>query len=198
MSILDGPGPVGQPAQQVTTQVPLNQSPVADPLNPQQSVPSVTAPQSSGFLNDLGVDWAGLDVSNEPPVGTHHGFVVKSEIRTKKDTSKSWVFSYRVDGGEHEGKVKEDWRPIPNVKNGKFVTEKDATFARFLKQRLMELGVPEERVGSVTPQDVQGIEVYFTIREKDGFRNISNVTLAKDVPTGAISGTMSQPVQGLI
>jgi len=197
MSILDGSGPgnLAQPAQEfTTTQVAAPQvTPAADPLAPQQAQQS-----SGGFLNDLGVDWTGLDVNNEPPAGTHHGFIVKSEIRNKKDGTKSWVFSYRVADGEHEGKVKEDWRPIPQVANGKFIDDKQVTFARFLKQRLMELGVPEERVGTVTPADVQGTEVYFTIQEKNGYRNVVNVVLAKDVPTGALSQTMSQPVQGLI
>jgi len=127
MSILDGPGPATQP--QVTQQA--TPTPVNDPLNP-----TATSPQQ-GFLNELGVDWAGLDVSNEPAPGTYRCYLVKSEIRNKKDNTKSWVFSYRVSEGQpEEGKIKDDWRPIPrtvpdpgNPGKMKYASDKDATFA---------------------------------------------------------------------
>lgn len=185
MSILDGPGPVTTPAP-VATPVPAT-----DPLNPVQQ-------SSGGFLNDLGVDWAGLDVSNEPAPGTYRCFLTKSEVRNKKDGSKSWVFSYKVQPGQpEEGKVKEDWRPIPNVAGGKFVSEKDATFARFLKQRLVELGVPEERVGTVQPQELNGIDCFVTIVLKDGYKNVTKVVLASEVQASGLP-TATQQVQGLI
>lgn len=188
MSILDGPGPVSQPQ--------AAPAPASDPLNP-----TATSPQQGGFLNELGVDWAGLDVSNEPALGTYRCFVTKSEIRTKKDGSKSWVFTYRVcEGQPEEGKTKDDWRPIPNVSGGKFATDKDATYARFLKQRLMELGVPEERVGSVTPESLKGTECFITIVLNNGYKNVTKVVLASEVANSGLPQTNQQVggVQGLI
>lgn len=189
MSILDGPAPTPQAAPQA-------QAPASDPLVPQA--------QSTGFLNDLGVNWDEVSTDNSPVDGTHRCFVVKSEVRTKKDGSKSWVFSYKVAEGEPQaGKVKDEWRPIPNVRDGKFVTEKDATNASWLKQRLISLGVPESRVGTVTPADVQGTEVYITLKTTTNnsgtFQNVTNVKLASEVPTGALgSNPQAQQVQGLI
>jgi hypothetical protein len=190
MSILDGPGPVGQPVAQPAPQV------TPDPLNP-----TVTSPQQgqSGFLNDLGVDWAGLDVANEPGAGTYRCFLVKSEIRTKKDDTKSWVFSYKVAPGQpEEGKTKDDWRPLPQTSNGHFASEKDATFARFLKQRLMELGVPEERIGSVVPKDLQGLECFVTITVNGQYKNVTKVVLASEVENSGLVNPQAQQVQGLI
>ena len=191
MSILDGPG----------NAVPLNQSPVATPTPQADPLAPHTAqvPQAGGgFLNELGVDWAGLDVSNEPAPGTYRCFLTKSEIRTKKDQTKSWVFSYRVaEGQPEEGKVKQDWRPLPQTVNGKFASEKDANFARFLKQRLLELGVPEERVGTVTPGDLNGIECFVTIVLKDGYKNVTKVVLASEVNASGLPH-QTQQVQGLI
>lgn len=190
MSILDGPG----------NATPTVSAPAANPLD-QPSAAAQQVASGGGFLNELGVDWNAVDVNNEPGNGTHHCLLTKSEIRTKKDNTKSWVFTYRVTEGPDEGKTKQDWRPLPVTANGKFVDDKSANYARFLKQRLLQLGVPEDRVGSVTPADLQGIDCYITIATKDGYKNITNVVLASEVPTGAISQTMSQPangVQGLI
>jgi hypothetical protein len=190
MSILDGPGPVTQP--QAAPQV--APATTNDPLNP-----TATSPQQGGFLNDLGVDWAGLDVSNEPAPGTYRCFLVKSEIRTKKDGTKSWVFSYRVNEGQpEEGKIKEDWRPLPQTANGHFASDKDATFARFLKQRLMELGVPEDRVGSVSPEQLKGTECFVTIVLNNGYKNVTKVVLASEVDGSGLTQQPQGGVQGLI
>lgn len=203
MSILDGPQ-AQQPVQVVTPpseQQTITQqqvAPVADVLNPGAQ----PAQQSGGFLNDLGVNWDDVPTNNNPSDGTHRCFVVKSEIRTKKkDQSKQWVFTFKVADGEPEaGRTQEEWRPIPAVNNGKFATEKDETNARWLKQRLMSLGVPETRVGQVTPADVQGTEVYVTFKTNTTnagtFQNVTNVKLASEVPQTLSSQT--QQVQGLI
>lgn len=194
MSILDGPGPTPQAAPAQAPAQAQQPAPTSDPLNP----------QPSGFLNDLGVDWGSVSTDNSPSDGTHRCFVTKSEVRTKKDGSKSWVFTYRVADGEPQaGRTKDEWRPIPNVRDGKFVTDKDESNAGWLKQRLMSLGVPESRIGTVTPVDVQGAEVYVTLVTKTNnsgtFQNVTNVKLTSEVPAGALGNNQqAQQVQGLI
>lgn len=194
-SILDGPGANSPtPAQQLA-------APAATVLDG----PSSAAQPSTGggFLNDLGINWNDVPTDNSPSDGTHRCFVTKSEIRTKKDQTKSWVFTYRVADGESEqGRTKDEWRPLPNTNGGHFLTEKDETNARWLKQRLISLGVPEDRVGSVSPGDILGTEVYVTLKTTSNsqgtFQNVTNVKLASEVPTGAISAPQNQGVQGLI
>ena len=198
MSILDGPGPVQQPAP--VAQV-APQPVTTDPLNPQPQ-------QSGGFLNDLGVNWDDVSTSNDPPDGTHHCFVVKSEIRTRKsDQSKHWVFTYKIAEGEpHQGRTKDEWRAIPvvNPETKKFASERDEQNASWLKQRLMSLGVPEDRIGVVTPADVQGTEVYVTLvtktTNKGTFQNVTNVKLFAEVQQQLNGGAQQQTgtVQGLI
>lgn len=196
MSILDGPGPVQQPQQPAQ---PQQSTSVSDPLNPQPQ-------QQSGFLNDLGVNWDDVSTSNDPPDGTHHCFVVKSEIRTRKsDQSKHWVFTYKIAEGEsHQGRTKDEWRAIPVVNNGKFASERDEQNAGWLKQRLLSLGVPEDRIGVVTPIDVQGTEVYVTLvtktTTKGTFQNVTNVRLFAEVQGQLNGGAQQQTgtVQGLI
>lgn len=205
MSILDGPGPVQQqPVQQqpapVVEQQQVTQqqvAPVASVLDGPQSAGNVQ--QSGGFLNDLGLDWNSVPTTNNPSDGTHRCFITKSEIRTKQaDGSKSWVITYRVADGENEAtRTNDEWRPIPNVKDGKFLTEKDETNARWLKQRLMSLGVPESRVGSTSPKDLLGIECYVTFKtnstSKGTFQNVVAVKLASEVNVQLGGGTTQAP-----
>lgn len=194
MSILDGPGPSGPGS--VTSAPATAPAQTAPASNDVLNQPSTAT--AGGFLNELGVDWSGLDVNNEPKPGTYRCHLVKNEIRTKKDGTKSWVFSYRVDEGQdEEGKIKQDWRPLPQTNNGHFASDKDANFARFLKQRLMELGVPEERVGTVTPADINGTECFVTIVLKDGYKNVTKVVLTSEVEASGLT-SQTQGVQGLI
>lgn len=203
MSILDGNSPVQQPApqvvqqpeQQVVTQQQV--APVASVLDGPQAAGNVQQQPAGGFLNELGLNWDAVPTTNNPSDGTHRCFVTKSEIKTKQaDQSKSWVITYRVaDGEKEQGRTNDEWRPIPNVQNGNFVTEKDETNARWLKQRLMSLGVPETRVGSTSPKDLLGIECYVTFKtnttSKGSFQNVVNVKLASEV--NAQMGGIAQP-----
>jgi len=199
MSILDGPTPSAmQPQPQTLT--PQDVQPAADVLSGQPA-----QPQQSGFLNDLGVNWGDVPTTNDPADGTHRCFVTKSEIRTRRsDQSKHWVFTYKVaDGEPQSGCTKDEWRAIPITRDGRFVSDKDEQAARWLKQRLLSLGVPEDRVGTVTPADVQGTEVYITLKtttnSKGTFQNVTNVTLASQVPSGPLgSNPQAQQVQSLI
>lgn len=201
MSILDGNSPV-QPVQQVGTPQPAAapvQQVQPDPLAPQPAN-GLAGQAGGGFLNDLGVDWGGVSTSNAPSDGTHHGYLTKAEVRTKKDTTKSLVLTYRVADGENEqGKTIDEWKSLPITVQGptgpRFATEDDERNARFLKQRLISLGVPEDRINTLNPGDLQGTEVYFTVKSKGEYTNVTFVKLAAEVNASPLMAGNTAPAQ---
>jgi hypothetical protein len=189
MSILDGPGPVTQP--QAAPQAPATTN---DPLNP-----TATSPQQGGFLNDLGVDWAGLDVSNEPAPGTYRCFLVKSEIRTKKDGTKSWVFSYRVNEGQpEEGKIKEDWRPLPQVLMVTLQVTRMLRLLDSLSSVLWSWVFPRIVLVAFLLSQLKGTECFVTIVLNNGYKNVTKVVLASEVDGSGLTQQPQGGVQGLI
>lgn len=128
---------------------------------------------TDGFLNDLGLE----DVNADPNYiadGKYRAFVYNSEVRTKKDDSKSWVLSYKIaDGQKHSGQQQQEWFDLnPQGANAELKRS-------FLKRRVLSLGVPESKIGSVQPNDLIGLEVSITIKHKDGYQNIGNVELVE-------------------
>ena len=62
----------------------------------------------------------------------------------------------------------------------------------------MELGVPEDRVGSVTPNQLNGTECFVTIVLKDGYKNVTKVVLTSEVEASGLAPQNNTGVQGLI
>jgi len=62
----------------------------------------------------------------------------------------------------------------------------------------MELGVPEDRIGTVVPEQLKGTECFVTIVLKDGYKNVTKVVLASEVDATGLTQQPSGGVQGLI
>src|SRR5690349_16508769 len=105
--------------------------------------------------------------------GTYEAIITKAEVkRNKNDTDNFLVFTYTIDDGTK--RQAQEWKKIP--KAGSEGAERDASY---LKQRLLSIGVPNERLNSFTPEDALGTEVVITVKANDsGFPNINRVALS--------------------
>lgn len=124
----------------------------------------------AGFLADLGLD----DVETDPnhlPDATYLGYVTDAKVVHYKDSSKgkALVFTYKVSEGEHRGKTIDEWKSANSFD--------EPTKKSWLKNRLVSLGVPDSKMGSVSPEDLTGIAVKFTVKQKGEYRNVTFVAL---------------------
>lgn len=141
---------------------------------------------TDGFLNDLGLD----DVNPDPNYiadGLYRAFVYGSEVRTKQSTGgKSWVLTYKVAPDQkHAGQTQQEWFDLdPKGDNAELKRS-------FLKKRVLSLGVPESKIGSIQPNDLVGIEVSLKIVHKGSYQNVGDVTLAGSGATPAASADVA-------
>lgn len=123
----------------------------------------------TGFLSDLGLDKIDDD-PNEVPAGKYTGFLFDARVVELKDAAKGkrLVLTYKVaDEGAHKGKTVDEWKSVNPFD--------DARTKGFLKQRMKSLGVPEERLGSITPDDLIGTPVNFTVKKNGEYTNVTFV-----------------------
>jgi hypothetical protein len=138
---------------------------------------------SDGFLNDLGLDTVEAD-PNHIANGKYPAFVYNSEVRTKKDGTKSWVITYKIapDSPRHAGQQQQEWFDLePKGENADLKKS-------FLKRRVLSLGVPETRINSVNPGDLIGIKVSLEIVHRGQYQNVGTVEVLDD------SGSVAAPV----
>lgn len=108
--------------------------------------------------------------------GTYNATVTKCEVKKSKDESKTGLMlTYTItDEGSMQGRNATEWKTIPRA------GDEDADrAASFLKQRLLSLGVPADRINSFTPEDAIGVDVVITVKNKDGYANINRVEQPK-------------------
>lgn len=136
-----------------------------------------------GIFGDLDVQ-AAADDPFAVDDGTYTGTVTKSEVKKNKDETKTFlVLEYTIeDDGPMGGRKASEWKNIPEPGD-----ENADRSASFLKQRLLSLGVPPDRINSFEPEDALGVEVVFTVKNKDGYANVTKV----EQPRGATSDSGS-------
>ena len=129
-----------------------------------------------GFLNDLGLENVEAD-PNHIADGTYPAYVFGSEVRLKKDHSKSWVLTYKIapEAAKHSGQTQAEWFDLePKGENAELKKS-------FLKKRILSLGVPESKINEVNPDDLIGIKVSLKIIHKNGYQNVGDISLADGV-----------------
>ncbi len=135
----------------------------------------------------------GLDVasaSDEPwgvSVGWHKFVITKCEVKpTQKGDKKGVNWAFQVIEGTDKGSTHTDWQWVPAASD----TSDEAERAKkFLKQRMVLLGIPQDRINQVGPEDMVGIEGYMEIK-KDKNDNLRIVNIKLDAPP---AGTLTAP-----
>lgn len=166
----------------------------------------------SGLFETYGIDATEIPESTGGiPAGTYEATVLKAEVLvgTKKDPEAiNFIIYYRINGTEMD--VREYFslprRPAPwddttviRTDNfGKKVTEKSHNewIMGNLRDRLVAIGVPPEKVNTVKPEDLQGIPVVLTLVEKDGYTNVKRGKTGARAPKaemGALPGAPETP-----
>lgn len=137
-----------------------------------------------GIFGDLDVASAADDPFKLPP-NVYEATVTDVKVGDTQDGSKTGMtITYTVStDDEHDGKSVREWKQIPRPADPKNPAVEDKKAMSWLKARLLDLGIPESRINSVTPDDLIGKEVTITVAEgkNPSFMNVNRVTLRQDV-----------------
>ena len=138
-----------------------------------------------GMFADLDVANAADDPFKVPP-GAYTAHITGVEIKSNKDnTTKGLAVTYTVSDGEHAGKNVSEWKTLPEPVDPKNPTADEARALSFLKSRLTDFGIPAEKMNSVMPEDIIGLQVKITVTENKGYTNVRTVNLVQNVSAGA-------------
>ena len=128
-----------------------------------------------GIFGDLDLE-AAADDPFAIDDGTYEAVITAAEVKmNKKETDNYLVLTYTIPNyldGDSNRKVQE-WKKIPKASD----PDKDRD-ASYLKQRLLSIGVPNERINSFEPEDALGADVVITVKSKDGYTNVQRVALS--------------------
>lgn len=112
--------------------------------------------------------------------GVYAGVV--SGVTTKKSndgTKKGLVLTYTVTDEDSPmvGRKIDEWKNMPQPEDPHNMTPEEERDASFLKMRLKSLGVAEEDMNTVGPEDLISTEVIFTVKKKGEYTNVVKVEL---------------------
>lgn len=141
-----------------------------------------------GLFDELEVDVASAKDPFEIPVGMHLCYVTGAEMKVSKNGSKGLALTYKIDGGDHNGTLISEWKNVPD--KAALSTEEGKKSLGWLKQRLTSLGVPEDRMNSLEPEDLIGIHCYVTVKKNGEYTNVTKVQVA---PDGATAEVVANP-----
>ncbi len=110
------------------------------------------------------------------PDGTYNAFVYDIKAgKTKSGDKFGLTIIYKVSDEAFEGRMAQEWKHVPQPADPKNLSEEDQRSMSFLKQRMQSLGVPNDKINSVTPDDLIGTEVVITLVTKGEYQNVRKV-----------------------
>lgn len=136
-----------------------------------------------GLFGDLDV----ASANDNPwfvPANTYEADVYKVEVKSDKNGNKGLSIIYKISSGEHKGKTVSEWKAIPSPADPKHLTEEEQKATDYLKMRMLSLGIPEERMNTAEPNDLQGLPVLVKVTVNDEYTNVNKVEL-RTAGTGA-------------
>ena len=134
--------------------------------------------EAAGFFNDLDNVADGVEDGKKP------AYITKSEIITKKDSTKAWVVTYRVAEGKDKGEEIQEWfNDYPGD------ADKQANAKKWRKRRIKSFGVPEHMVSQFTPDQAIGLYGIITVKTNGNFQNVTGFVLANEQTGQPITAT---------
>lgn len=132
--------------------------------------------------------WGDLDVeaaADDPfavPNNTYRAVLTDAKVGPTKAGDKvgltiTWTINSE---DEHNGKMITEWKQIPQPVDPKNLTDEEKRTTSFLKKRMLDLGIPPERINSVTPDDLVGRDCMVSVVNKDNYVNVRKVILIEN------------------
>lgn len=122
---------------------------------------------------------------------------VVSDLEVKKNDTKGttgMTVKYKVTAGEYIGREITEYRRIPKKDDKEPLSEEKAAQARsYIKRTLSRLGIPEDRMNSVTRDDLVGIQCYVSTTMNGDFINVRDVTLSRPADVGSATSADVNP-----
>ena len=124
--------------------------------------------EQTSIFSGLGLDKVSTSMgASKLTDGSYTGYVSDAKIVNKKDGTKSLILTYKVDdvlSDVHEEEIQE-WRALPHMtEDGEFIDETAERNARFLKIRLVQLGVDQTAMDTLKTDDLIGIPCNFVVK----------------------------------
>lgn len=113
-----------------------------------------------GLFDGVDVDFDEVQEYSAGLAPGTYSSIVSNVTTEEKDSGTYLVITYTVTEGPSQGKTHREYNRI--IK-GQPQTEQEINNMRFIKTRMLSLGVPAERINSVEPEDIEGTEVALTV-----------------------------------
>lgn len=117
------------------------------------------------------------------PDNTYDCFLTDVTVKPTKDESKvGMTLEFTISEGDHAEKKIQEWKRIPasselTSEDTKIKADAERAMS-FLKARMLDLGIPAERINSVGRDDLVGIHCLVAVKNNNGYTNVRKVTLA--------------------
>lgn len=92
---------------------------------------------------------------------------------TKAGDKVGLTLTYTISDGEYEGRKVTEWKQIVQPADPAHPTAEEAKTLSYLKARMLDLGIPANRLASITPDDLQGIKVVIGVINKGQYVNVN-------------------------
>jgi len=150
-----------------------------------------------GLFGDLDVA-AAQEVSYLFDADTYKAIVSDFSVKpTKAGTMWGMNVSYTFLGGKYDGREFKEWQRMPHpADNPQMEPDKAAQATGYIKTRLLSLGVPENRINNITPEEIIGTEIYLSISKKMNKHSGEEQNRVAKIVVIKNEGTTDVPVSG--
>jgi len=152
------------------------------------------------LMGTLGLD--NVEDPNNLPDSKYAGVIYKCEYVISKSDKLGIAITYKVTdpGSKYNGREKFEWWTIGEEptkdENGEFKVGKvtmSESQKPWFKKRMADIGIPESRLSNLKNADLAGrigTEVFFGIKNKDGFNNVNFVEMRGNSVAAADTGSV--------
>lgn len=126
------------------------------------------------------------------PDNTYPCVLESVEVKANEKGNHGLYLKFVISEGEHKGKKITEYKRIPHPDDAEVLDEADKKKARYyINQRLSTLGVPDERMNDVEPDDLVGTDCYVSTKQNGDFTNVRNVSVS--APASGLPSAPANP-----
>ncbi len=130
---------------------------------------------SDGMFGDLDMESAQDDPFLVPD-NSYITYLTDVKVGPTKNGDKVGItFTFTIDEGPHRSKTITEWKQIPQPDDPKNPSDDDLRSMSYIKQRMLSLEVPADKINDVKPEDLIGTKAVVAVKNKNGFTNVQRV-----------------------